>query len=145
MCVAFQNGNYGINCGIDGIVESCAVRNNTSGGVIVSIGSIVRGCTVSDHGSALEYGIRAESGNVDIRDNICRDNYYGIFTRSSDSRIDGNNVIDGTVGITVANAGNIVVRNTTSCPTGYTVLGGNDFGTISTTPVGAGAWDNFEF
>ena len=72
----------------------------------------------------------------------------GIRVIGSGNRIDGNNVTSNAYyGIDVIGAGNIIVRNTASGNTisNYHFAAGNDIGTIQTTPVGAGAWDNFEF
>ena len=50
------------------------------------------------------------------------------------------------LGIDVNHSGNLIVRNSASeNATSYSIVGGNDVGTIRTSPVGAGAWDNFEF
>jgi len=48
-------------------------------------------------------------------------------------------------GIDVDAGDNLIVRNSANANTtaNYDIVGGNDVGTLQTTPVGAGAWDNF--
>ena len=66
-----------------------------------------------------------------------------IFTTSSDTRIEGNQVRFCQVGIDVGGLENVVVKNNAmDCGTNYSVAAGNDFGTVVASPVGAGAWDN---
>jgi hypothetical protein len=44
----------------------------------------------------------------------------------------------------VDGTGNFIVRNTANNTTNYAISFGNPRGTMQTSPVGAGAWDNFE-
>ena len=42
--------------------------------------------------------------------------------------------------------GNIIVRNTAAGnAVNWSIVGGNDVGTIQASPVGVGAWDNFSY
>ena len=81
----------------------------------------------------------------------CDNNGYGgdgagISVEFNDNRIDSNNVVNNDRGIDVDASGNLIVRNSASGnTTDYDIATGNNTGTIQTTPVGAGAWDNFEF
>lgn len=134
-------------------VLGCTASDNTtthaggssSGGVGIYVVNWVKiqDCVASgNQGSGIEMGRGcAATGNQ------CSENRHGINVWLDGHRLDGNNVTsNATYGIHVSDPGNIIVRNTArGNATNYLVAAGNDLGTIRTTPVGAGAWDNFEF
>lgn len=160
-CVAYGNGSYGffsnsaggsfINCtarmnstgfgvGSGVVVESCTANENTDDGISVSSGSIVRNCTARQNG---RYGITMGFRSL-ITGNTCDANVVGIYTTQGVSRIDSNACTGGDRGIEISvGTSNWVVRNTCKVNvTDYLIAAGNEVGTITLTPVGAGAWDN---
>ena len=167
-CAVRDNGSSGIVAGSGNTLENCAARDNGEDGIYASSGNTLENCAARDNG---EDGIYAYSGNTlqncaaqnntgdgiychndnNILNNACDSNGSsgdgaGIHVGSSDNRIDGNNVTDNDRGIDVDYSGNLIIRNSASGnTTDYDIGAGNDTGTIQTTPVGAGAWDNFEF
>jgi hypothetical protein len=142
-------------------VRSCYVFNSLNIGILAGSESIVEGCQVVASGVN---AITASFGTV-IRGNVLRDNAGGIVvggdTRVENNQLDGDqirvtgpdNVIDGNVitdlsldAIFVSNVGNTITRNRLSAgAAGYNIIAGNSVGTIRTSPVGADAWDNFDF
>ena len=167
--VANNNGTLGISTGIAGNVTQCSVRANGSNGISVGSGSLVDRCVSRSNGgdgiSAFnstrilgcyaadnaEHGIDVSSDCM-VTGNSCDENGTaiadgaGIHCSSSDNRVDQNSCTDNDRGFWLESGGNILVRNTASGNgTNYAAVGGNDVGTEQTTPVGAGAWDNFSF
>ncbi len=149
--------SYGIHTTAGSSVMSCTVGNNSntnspttsSQGVgIRAVASTVKDCVVSYNSGD---GILASS-DCYLTANQCRANGYssgdgaGIHATSADNRIDGNNLLDNDRGIDVDSGGNLIVRNSASGnANNYDIAANNDTGTITNTPVGAGAWDNFDF
>lgn len=124
-CTASYNGGDGISSW-GGIVSHCAVSYNVANGIQISANGQVLDCSAQNNGNG---GAGA-----------------GIRVSGSGSRIDGNNVTANDWGIDVSSANNIVVRNTASGnSTNFNIVGGNSVGTITNTPVGAGAWNNFTY
>lgn len=130
---------------------------STGRGIYASSGSVVKGCVVSDNQGD---GIAVYSGNCLVEGNNCKSNgrgYYegdaaGIhvlynYYNTGGNRIVDNNVTSNNRGIEVDSSGNFVAKNTAHSNSGgnYDIVGGNDVGTIQTSLVGAGSWDNFSF
>ena len=116
-------------------------------GIGAAAGSTIKDCTASQNAGD---GIRVRGGSL-VSGNTCHLNGYngdgaGIHVSGPDNRIDGNNVTENDRGIDVNESGSFIVRNSArGNGTNYVIAAGNDLGTIRLTPVGAGAWDNFEF
>jgi parallel beta-helix repeat protein len=96
-------------------------------------------------------GIRVRDG-CKVIDNTCRYNGFlagdgaGIHATSSGNRIEGNHVTDNDRGIDVDGADNLIVKNSAAGNTSeYDIVANNKVGTISTDPITAGPWDNFDF
>jgi len=167
-CTATDNGDDGIYANSGSAITTCSAKNNGDDGIYANSGSVVSSCTASYNGGN---GIYAAFGNtvsgcaasyntaggIQLNSDslatlcVCDNNGYngdgaGIYASGYDNRIDGNTVTDNDRGIDVDHIGNFIVKNTASGnSTNYNIVGGNDVGTIQTSPVGAGAWDNFEF
>ncbi len=138
--------NYnGITIGKGSMISKSTAYSNINYGIFVSSGSAVDKCTLYYNGGD---GIRA-NGKSRINNCVCYDNSTGIHLVGMKNQVDGNTVTGNTRGIEVVGdyvTGNIIVRNFASGnTTNYYIAVGNATGTISTTPVGAGAWDNFSF
>ncbi len=168
-CAVYNNADIGILAGLGSTISGCSVYDNADDGIYANSGSTISGCSACGNGND---GIYANSGstisgctayynlgdgiqvshNSRVADCTCNTNGHGtgdgagIHATGQDNRIDGNNVTDNDRGIDVDLSDNLIVRNSASGnATNYDIAAGNDTGTIQTTPVGAGAWDNFEF
>ncbi len=147
-CAAMNNGNDGIDAGSGSTLSGCAARSNGGDGILAGSGSTLSDCAASyNTGDGMQ--VFSDSRVVGC---VCHNNGFntgdgaGIHATSSDNRIEGNTCTDNDRGIDVDTSGNFIVKNSCSGnTTEYDIVGGNDVGTIQTTPVGAGAWDNFEF
>ncbi len=149
-CTADLNGQFGFWMESFSTVHNCTACINGSHGIFGFSGATITDCVlVSNLGS----GILANADCL-VRSNTCRRNGIGstdgagIRVTSHDNRIEGNNVTDNRRGIEISSGPNIVVKNTASGNVNldnYVISPGNDVGTIQTSPVGALAWDNFEF
>ena len=166
---ASNNGSFGITAQRSTITDSMAYSNDGDGFNVAE--STVTSCTSTFNG---DDGIRAFGGNriegnttnfntgdgieVSVRANVVVGNQCDSNGNDGDGAgihvildgtgnvIDGNNVSNNDRGIDVNFDSNSIVRNTArDNTTNYTIIGGNQVGTIVTTPVGAGAWDNFDF
>lgn len=146
-CTARGNTDDGISTSSGCTVSDCAARSNGDDGIYAGPGSMVSGCTTSyNTGDGIQVSYDSRVVNCTSDSNGLNGDGAGIHATSNDNRIDGNTVTDNDRGIDVDYASNFIVRNTASGNTGnWAVAAGNDMGTIQTTPVGAGAWDNFEF
>ena len=161
-CTAYNNestasSSYGIYVSTRSTVIGCSAYNNSNTnspgtssqgvGIYAGNGSTVKDCTTSENEGD---GIRIP-GDCVVSGNTCDGNGKngdgaGIHSTSTDNRIDGNNVTDTVRGIDVDTYGSLIIRNSASGnTTDYDIAADNDVGTIQTTPVGAGAWDNFRF
>ncbi len=146
-CVARQNEKDGINAANGSSVSDCVARQNADDGIYVGESSTVSACTTSyNTGDGIEVYMDSYVVNCTSDNNGYTGDGAGIHATNSDNRIDGNTVTDNDRGIDVDKSGNFIVRNTASGNTGdWAIASGNNTGTIQTTPVGAGPWDNFEF
>jgi len=161
-CTANNNegtgsSSYGIYVSSRSTVIGCSAYNNSNTnsqgissqgvGIYAGNGSTVKDCTASENEGD---GIRIP-GDCVVSGNTCDGNGNngdgaGIHSTSTDNRIDGNNVTDTDRGIDVDTYGSLIIRNSASGnTTDYDIAANNDVGTIQTTPVGAGAWDDFSF
>ena len=97
-----------------------------------------------------EHGISVGNTTLVIANNLYANGLgpsggAGIFVEFGGSRIDGNHLTNNDVGIDVDGTSNLIIRNTAMNSSGlnYDILAGNEVGSIVTTVVGAGPWDNF--
>ena len=148
--------SYGIYARVNGSVIDCVVRYNTNTnspstpqqgcGIYVSAGSVVNCTAIYNQGDGICISQYSRASGNTAHYNGYQGDGAGIHVKYNDSRVDGNTATGNDRGIDVDAGGNLVVRNSASGnTTNYNVATGNDLGTIQTTPVGAGAWDNFEF
>ncbi len=146
-CIVTRNGSTGIHLSGNDTVQDCVISSNEGSGIYTYYGSTIRDCTVNFNRGD---GINVRE-NCRIVGNICRGNGdsgdgAGIHANTHDTLIDSNTVMDNDRGIDVDSYGNFITRNTASeNTTNYDIASGNDTGSIKTTPVNAGAWDNFNF
>jgi len=167
-CATRRNGGIGIYAEEGSTISGCMARNNDGTGIHAHSGITVSGCTARGNGGNGIYahfcctvsgcvaqfntgdGIKVYSDSF-IANCVCGSNGHngdssGIHTIGYDNCIDGNIVTDNDRGIYVESSGNMIVHNSASGnATDYNIHSGNILGTIQTTIVGAGAWDNFEF
>ena len=145
-----SNGSTILACTayLNNTTNSAPFTSNQGIGIGVASSAIVKNCSsYANYGDGIKL-----SGDCLVEGNTCDGNGVGgadgagIHSTSSDNRIDGNTVTDNDRGIDVDSSGNLIVRNSASGnSTQYSIAAGNDTGTIQITPVGAGAWDNFNF
>lgn len=161
-CSAYNNtgtgvSSYGISAGMCTVVKGCSAYENSNTnspssmyqgtGIYANSGSTVKDCSAfANKGD----GIVVSYASSVVGNTCCLNgkNGDGAGIRASQygNRIDSNNITSNDRGIAVDTAGNIIVRNTArGNTTNYDPGTGNDTGTIRTSPVGAGAWDNFSF
>jgi len=128
-------------------VLRCYANDNGDDGIVIGGGSEVRDSICRDNG---RHGITSEN-DCWILDNFVDDQCSGsgIRVTSGSTVVQGNTVGDCAVGIEIAAAGNWIAGNRVSdsvCGgTKYSVVGGNQLGTISSDPTTATAWANFDF
>ncbi len=147
------------NCGIYGIVStsgaglaaghirnSVAVDGQATGIIVAATGASVRMSAAIDNAGS---GISVVGESAVITGSTSTGNGgHGIEVSGDFNRVDDNTVTGNTqYGIEGTGTGNTVTRNHASGNGGlnYNIAPGNSVGTITNTPVGAGAWDNFEF
>ena len=112
-------------------------------GFNVDQGSKLRNCVASyNFAIGFELGSDCEIEQC----TACNNGTSGILAAGAGNRIDGNNLIANGTGIFTM-GDNFIVRNHARGNTNnnYSAGAGAGVGTIQTTPVGAGAWDNFSF
>jgi parallel beta-helix repeat protein len=162
-CSVYSNNgdgpeNYGIYVGSGSSIIQCVasfIRNNADPatasqgvGIYADLGSTVKDCTAfGNEGDGIQVSEDClVEGNTCDKNGSVNGDGAGIHATKSDNRIDSNNVTNNDRGIDVDIAGSFIVRNSASGnTTNYVIAAGNNVGTIQTTPIGAGAWDNFEF
>lgn len=148
-CTADTDQSSGIDASSDCNITNNSVQGCEEYGIDVGLRCIVRGNTCAFNNKG---GILAGGQNT-IAENECHDNDVltvggaGVRVTGSRNRVEANNVSDNEIGIDIESSGNIIVRNTASSnfSVNYNIVGGNDVGTIQSSPVGAGPWDNFEY
>ncbi len=145
-CAAEYNSGDGITIGAGSTASGCAVAHNTSNGIVAGHGCTISECTACNNGAD---GITVTNFSS-VLGNTCYNNGYsgdgaGIHVLSSGNRIEGNNVTQNDRGIDVDAGGNLIIRNSArENTTEYDIASGNAVGPITSTPVGAGPWDNFD-
>lgn len=160
-CSAISNeGVDSFSCGIyaqSGSVIGCTADRNSntnspctsSQGVGIYAGyGLVKDCkAIGNQGDGIRvYYQSLVTGNVCLSNGKDDGDGAGIYVIGSDNRIENNNVTGNRRGIDVVQSRNLIVRNSASGNmTNYDITSGAKVGTIQNTPVGAGAWDNFEF
>jgi parallel beta-helix repeat protein len=129
-CTALSNQIDGIFVGI-GLVQGCVSRDNGVHGIHVNRSVLVRGNT-SDH--------KGTDGTLVLGAGI------KVLCSSESVRIEGNHVSQNDLGVSVPCAAAALVTGNTASGNGteYDIVPGNRVGTIQTSPVGAGPWDNFD-
>ena len=139
-----SNGTIGIVI-YNGLVENATAHHNESGFHLYN-GSQAKNCLAHRNEGA---GFTLLGQNKLLQSKADRNGIgihvpIGISLRKN--LIDNNYVADNIVGIQIDAIDNIIVRNTASGnSSNYMIVTNNHVGTLSTTPVGAGAWDNFDF
>jgi len=127
-CNAHNNGGIGIDVSSRANVIACSANNNTGIGIRAASGTRISGCTVSGN---LGVGIQV-SGDCLVRDNNLWDNggatvtFANIRATSTDNHIEGNRCSNAPIGIDVAGAGNIIIKNTCSDNTTNWVIAANN-------------------
>jgi len=116
-------------------LRSCIATENTGDGIDVAAGSRVQGCSAHGNGNN---GIEV-SDNCHVVGNVAQANgetgpHAGIQVTGSHNRVEGNDATDNNnVGISVADAGNVVIRN---CCAGnqvnFSIVVGNISGSVTT-------------
>jgi len=141
-CTAYRNSN-----------TNSPVVSHQGVGIYAGIGATIKSCTVSENRGD---GIRVDS-KCRVVGNTCHHSGFdtisafkfdaaGIHALNGGNHIDGNTITYTLRGIEADNAENLIIRNSASGnTTNYVIAAGNDVGTIQTSPVGAGAWDNFSY
>jgi len=141
-CNAYRNGGIGIDASTVANVTGCTAVANTGIGINASSGTRISGCTVARN---LGVGIQV-SGDCLVRDNNLWDNggatvtFANIRATSTDNHIEGNRCSNAPIGIDVAGAGNIIIKNTCSGNTiNWTIVANNVVGPIldRTAPASA--------
>jgi parallel beta-helix repeat protein len=132
-CNAYRNGGIGIDASSSATVIGCTASENTGIGINTSSGTTVRECNATNNDGV---GIQVSS-NCQVRDNNAVNNggttvtFANIRATGSDNRIEGNNCTDAPIGINVAIAGNIIIRNTcASNTTNWEIAANNVVGPI---------------
>lgn len=153
--LASQNGTlptlaHGIEVGNYSRVIDCEANANSGNGIVLLSASAL-GCTASFNGSS---GIHLSGFVCDVRQNTCYSNGKnsaapdrdGIRVAANDCHIDSNKCsLNSGLGITITGLFNLVTRNNLSGDGLVDIGASNRVGTSVATPVGAGAWDNFNF
>lgn len=144
-CIVKENGSTGIIVTADGIIEGCSVIDNDSHGIDVGTGMIIRDCIVrSNFNDGIQIGSRCI-----VRDNIISNNGIttgdraGVQVLGSDSLVKDNVISNNEFGIRSDSvsifAQNILSGNIIDISVSPSNPGLAD---ESSTPSGAGPWDN---
>ncbi len=158
-CIARSNSGTGIEVGEGGSAEQCTAIANSGDGFLLFNGAVVRGCGAYQNSvsgfsatarnsvihctaaSNVAHGILAGSDCLIVGNSASLNGASpnaGIAAGGSDNRIEGNNVSDNGIGISVLSAGNIVLRNTASGnSSNYNLVAGNVCLVVSATTSGA--------
>jgi hypothetical protein len=135
------SSSAGISAGLQSSVIGCVAAFNTStngtlspstgAGIVVASASTVKDCTVTlNKGDGIFIdGEGLVTGNVCTGNGLGTGTGAGISVNGEGSRIDGNNTANNDIGIKVAAAGNIIIRNSSRGGTdAYDIAGGNAMG-----------------
>ncbi len=166
-CASCQNGGNGVTATNNCTVIGCTVSGNNganSAGILgngstikdctesagvfgIWIGSncIVKDCTASTNSNS---GILVTGNGSLITGDTCNGNGLGIYIASGQNRIDGNLVTQNGNGIvpTVANAGNIITRNSASgngSANYFNYAGNADYAPTGSVSTATNPWTNF--
>lgn len=145
-CTAYANTNIGFSVGSGVTITKCSASGNGSDGIYGGGGCIISKCAAyRNTGDGIQV-----SYDTYVTGNSCSANGYGtgdgagIHVTSARNRIQENNVTSNDRGIDVDGASNLIVRNVANGnAVNFDIAGSNQTGTIQSSPVGAGAWDNF--
>jgi hypothetical protein len=167
-CVTIECGT-GIALFGNGIVERCSTRtssaSNSTVGIALGTGGIARNCSTVGAYIGIESNGFARIENCSVtfavsegiryvqKDHItgnkvtnCPSAIRSINNIGARSTIDSNIITSCPVGIRAVSTNNIITRNIVNDgATPFDIVPGNKVGTIQTTPVGAGPWDNIAF
>ena len=161
-CTARENGRTGLRLDGGGNVRGCVARLNGTTGIAVAGNAMVVNCigernastniSVSSTSTVLDsrayfgqsHGIQAGSDSTIMRCTVDSNAASGIRIAGSEARVDGNHVTDNAIGIEATSIDSTIVRNTLAGNSAdFAVVAGNILGTIRTSVIGAGPWDNF--
>ena len=155
-CSASGNKGDGIRADSGSCVSDSVARSNGRAGIFNSGGATISRCSASAN---VGPGIVAGSESL-VLNNDCVGNgtgslpAAGIRVQGSGSRIDSNNTANNDIGIQVADAGNIIIKNSSrGGTTAYSIATGNSMGqeinvfNASTTTVinNSNPWANFSY
>ena len=139
--VEMSVGN-GIFAGETSLVADCTLTLNGGDASTLSFGSQARGNLLRNN---VGIGIAASADAVIINNQLDGDN---ISVASADNVIESNTITDVTTDAIVATTGgNLIIKNrvSSSNAASFNIAAGNDLGTISFSPVGAGPHDNLAY
>ena len=129
----------GITVGDECLVVDCAVSRSAGAGISLDNNSEARGNRLR---------VNAAEGIIALSDAHVIGNHLDgdpILITGADNVVDANVITDafGSAAITVNLAGNLIIRNRVAGDaSNFSIAAGNDVGTITSSPVGAGAFDN---
>lgn len=142
---ASENGTFGIRADRGSSVSHCTASKNTMG-IAVARGCTVVNCTTSFNS---QIGIRAD-GQCQLLSNLCDQSNWGIAVlEGSGTRVDGNNLSNNQIGLNIAAAGNLAVRNSSWANVlAYSIDPASSFGPIVDVSAGGvvgtdNPWANF--
>ena len=141
-CSALNNGDMGFNCSMGSVVKDCTARWNDESGFGIGTAVVMQNCSASENGGN---GILAGSACRIENNNCYMNSLAGIRVDGDLGQVQNNLVTMNDIGIDVNGLNTLVARNrAANNSTDYTIAGGNQAGTVTGSPVGAGAWDNVE-
>ena len=142
-CTASKNGQYGFRLLDHSSAVNCSAFENGLDGFYAGIGNIVSGCTASrnsTNGISVDARCWVSGNTCDANDSSSA----GILARGNGNRIQDNHLSGNGAGLRLAGTNNFAVRNTAfGNSANFAYVAGNLLGTVQTSPVGAGPWDNF--
>lgn len=133
-CTAFDNAGSGFSTSL-GQLTNCTAYLNGASGFVINQGMIT-GCTAISNG---QYGIRSVGTTVVTRNSCASNASGGINIDSSNSRVEGNHVDGGAIGIQVNGSRNLVIGNACSATTRYLIAANNVYGAIIDRTANAAA------
>lgn len=149
-CVA-TFGGVGFQCGEDAVLRDCLAQGGTGDGFnSTGAGTTIDNCASRSNdgwgfflvnSSRIERCIAVSNGLGGYRltnDSLVRANHadsnsvVNMLVESSDNRIEANSLVDGTIGLQVNAANNLIINNSSACPTPFSIIAGNATGPIVT-------------
>jgi hypothetical protein len=141
-----ENDLFGVRAQGGSSVSHCTASKNLMG-ISVTRGCKVESCTTSFNNLI---GIRADKECL-LLSNLCDQNQTGIAVLGGPgTRVDGNNLSNSQVGLLIAAAGNLAVRNSSwADAVAYTIDPGSSFGPVVDVSAGGvvgtdNPWANFK-